>query len=213
MPGFGMNPRDFAYLMAALVIGITVHEASHALSASLLGDQTAKKLGRITLNPLSHLDPMGTIMMIFTALAGWGIGWGRPVPVDPRYLKPNPNTGMALVAFAGPLSNIVTAAVFVLLLRPAAGWSPDLFDLVRDIVLVNVSLAIFNMIPIPPLDGFSVVLGFLPERQAWSLRQYAQYGPLVLLAIIFFAPGLLNSILQPATGVVLNGLLSLARQF
>src|SRR5690349_20247820 len=98
MPGFGMNPREFLYFMAALVIGITVHEASHALSAYLLGDSTSKKLGRITLNPLAHLDPMGTLMMIFAALAHFGIGWGRPVPVDPRYLKPNPNTGMALVA-------------------------------------------------------------------------------------------------------------------
>src|SRR5205823_11564404 len=113
MPGFNVDPREFLYTMVALLVGITVHEANHALSASLLGDQTAKKLGRVTLNPLSHLDPMGTLMMIFTALAHFGIGWGRPVPVNPAYLRPTPNIGMALVAFAGPLANLITAAILM----------------------------------------------------------------------------------------------------
>lgn len=210
-PMLRFDPWEFAYFMIALVVGITVHEASHALSAYWLGDLTPKKDGRVTLNPLAHLDPLGTIMMIFTALTGVGIGWGRPVMVDPRYLRPNPNVGMALVAFAGPLSNIITAAVVVFLLEPARAYSPDLFQLVRIILIVNVSLAVFNMIPIPPLDGFSVVLGFLPERQAYTLRTYAQYGPLLLLAVIFFAPGVLGSIISPASSAILRVLLQLPR--
>ena len=204
------DPRDFLLYLLALLIGLTVHEFAHAIVALWLGDDTAKRLGRVTLNPLAHLDPAGTIFLIISSLAKMGIGWAKPVPVDPRNLRVGPNVGMAIVAVAGPVSNLILALIGVLLIDPAQSWSRDLFLWVRTFVIINVSLAVFNMLPIPPLDGFSVVLGFLPDRQAFQLRAYAQYGGLLLLALVFFAPGFLGSILSPAVNAILVGLITIA---
>lgn len=205
------DPRQVLLGLIALIVSLTFHEAAHAITAHWLGDDTAKKMGRITLNPMAHLDPLGTIMMIFTLLSGFGIGWAKPVPVDPRYLRPNPNVGMALVAVAGPITNLLLATVLVFLIDPAGAWSRDLARFVYLAFVINISLAVFNMIPIPPLDGFNVVLGFLPERQAWTLRQYAVYGPMLLLALIFIVPGFLGRTLGPAVDAIETLLLHLAR--
>ena len=108
-------------LLVGVLIGITVHECAHAWTANKLGDPTARYLGRVTLNPLAHLDPLGTILMLYSVMIGFGIGWGKPTPVDPRYLKFGPRVGMAIVAIAGPISNIITAVVFAVPLRLAVG--------------------------------------------------------------------------------------------
>ena len=193
----GRDPQQFIYLALALLASLTIHEASHALVAHSLGDSTAKNLGRLSLNPLRHLDPLGTIFLVVMAFSGVGIGWAKPVPVNPHNLHPSPKTGMAIVALAGPMSNMVLAAATFAFLQgmPLAPGSIVL-NLLRAGFLVNVSLAAFNLIPIPPLDGFSVLLGILPNAPAYSLARLAPYGPAMLLLLLVF-PGLLHVILNP----------------
>lgn len=184
MPGFDL--LGTVQFILAILLAITVHEASHAYSAYRLGDKTARALGRVTLNPIAHLDPLGTVMMIWSALSGFGFGWGKPVPINPNNMRGvGPKTGMALSAFAGPAANLVTAGILSLPLRFDLIPSYGLWEFVLILAMVNVFLALFNLIPIPPLDGFSVLMGFLPNREAAALSQLAQYGPLLLLLLVF----------------------------
>lgn len=199
------------YIAVALLVAITVHEFSHAWVAYRLGDPTAKSLGRLSLNPLVHLDPLGTIMMIFTALAGFGIGWGKPVPVNPYNLRAGARVGMAQVSLAGPMANLITALVLALPFRlglvgfrTPGPWA----GLLLTIIIVNVALAVFNLIPISPLDGFKVLLGLLPARTAYALAPMEQYGPPLLLLLIFMESysrvGIIGLILHPLTGFALR---------
>lgn len=184
MRGFDFN--TIAFLFAVIIVAITIHEFSHAFTAYLLGDMTAKRLGRVTLNPIAHMDPVGTLMMIITLMSGVGIGWGKPVPVNPYGLRGNPKTSMAIVSFAGPASNLITAIVLAALLH--LGAIPETTSVLRAVVLtinISVVLAVFNLIPLPPLDGFSVLLGLLPDRQAYSVSRLGNYGPGILMALIF----------------------------
>ncbi|MHB1131696.1 MAG: site-2 protease family protein [Chloroflexota bacterium] len=196
---FRLDPLSLIYLAIAFVVVITIHEASHAFVAWRLGDPTAKSLGRISLNPLVHLDPMGTILIFLASF-----GWGKPVPVDPRYLKPNPKTGMALVSLAGPLSNVVLAFLLYLPIRLGADsftGVPEVDRLFITIISISLLLAAFNLLPLPPLDGFSVLLGLLPYSAARQFAQLERYGlgPVFLLifADSFFRLGILASILGP----------------
>lgn len=197
---FGMlNPIAIIFFAVALLISLAVHEASHAFTADQLGDPTARSLGRLTLNPIRHLDPAGTIALAISSLFGYGIGWGKPVPVNPGNLRRGPLgrmangplVGMAVVALAGPVSNLLQAAIGAQVLR--LGVLPDQF--VSTYIYVNILLAIFNMIPIPPLDGYRVLLGLLPTKPAYKLAQFEAYGPGVLILLVFMLPGVLNSIL------------------
>jgi Zn-dependent protease len=196
------------YVIPAILIAITIHEASHALAAYRLGDHTSKALGRLSLNPLVHLDPMGTIMIVFTAINGFGIGWGKPVPVNPYRLRMGPKTGMAIVSAAGPASNIATAFLLVLPERMGlASYGYDTFGtLVYYLVAVSIGLAVFNLLPLPPLDGFKVALGVLPGAAGASLARLEQYGPglllLVLFADWFLNVGILSTLLRPLRLVV-----------
>ena len=186
------DPITFAYFAVSLLAGLTIHEAAHAFVADRLGDPTARKLGRVTLNPLAHLDPAGTLMIVFASIFGIGIGWGKPVPVNPNNLRPDAKTGNAIVAAAGPVSNLLLAAVLSLLL--ARGFESEILATVLFYtVIVNVSLAVFNMLPVPPLDGFSVLLGILPNGPAYSLSRLYQYGPGILLLLVFFGGNLLGA--------------------
>ncbi len=196
----------------ALIFAITVHEASHALVANALGDRTARNLGRITLNPKAHLDPVGTALILFA-----GFGWGKPTPVNPAYLRPRGWPGMALVSLAGPASNILTAIVFAVPLRSGTvdvgfiGFS-SLGDLnqIAGYVLIsmvfwNLLLAAFNLLPIAPLDGFKILLGILPPEFARSVARLEPYGPGILMVAImlsFMMPG--TSILARFIGPVMN---------
>ncbi|HUV52241.1 MAG TPA: site-2 protease family protein [Dehalococcoidia bacterium] len=180
----------------SLLIAITVHEFSHALMSDRLGDPTARRLGRLSLNPIKHLDPMGTLMLFLV-----GFGWGKPVPVNPHNFRIESRRGMALTGFAGPLSNLIVAALLGILVRldviawhspwsslePFYSWqaSSVVADIVGYVILLNLILAVFNLIPIPPLDGFNVAIGILPRRQAYAWARMERYGPLILLMLIF----------------------------
>ena len=200
-----LNPFSFIYFIVAILAGLTIHEASHATIADILGDPTAKRMGRVTLNPIKHLDPAGTLMMVFAAIFGIGIGWGKPCPVNPNNLRPNPKTGYALVAAAGPVSNLLLAILLVALTGyislhattlpslTVPGGQLSLATLIQTMLLVNVSLALFNLIPIPPLDGFNVLLGLLPAGPSTSLSKLYQFGPGLLLLLIFFGSSLLGA--------------------
>lgn len=182
---FQLSPPEFVALITALVVSLTVHEYAHARVAFALGDLTAYGQGRLTLNPLKHLDPMGSLMMVMV-----GFGWARPVPVSPHRLG---RDGMLKVAIAGPLSNLALACLTGLPVSLPLRLGlplPDnaLVQLVATFLMyfayINIVLAVFNMIPIPPLDGWKVLLGLVPERTALQLSAYEHYGPLLLLGIL-----------------------------
>jgi len=166
----GRSPLEIIAFLTSLLIAIDVHEFAHAWMANELGDSTARYYGRLSLNPLVHLDPMGTVMMLFSVFYGFGIGWGRPVPVDPRYLRKGPRVGMGLVAAAGPLSNLVLAAILAVPIR--LGLPPGLLrSLLLTVISVNIGIALFNLLPLPPLDGASILQGILSTiRAPWAYR-------------------------------------------
>ena len=171
-----------------LLISVTLHEVSHGYSAYLLGDPTAKNMGRLTLNPIAHLDPVGLIVMFFTSLAGFPFGWAKPVPVDPRYFR-DPIKGMMITGFAGPLANIVLIFVFNLILRLIIALDvtlPGRFDeMLAWIIWINLILAALNLIPIPPLDGSRIVMGILPPRYRYQYASLERYGFLILIVLLF----------------------------
>ncbi len=167
----GRSLLDIITILISLLIAIDVHEFAHAWMANELGDSTARYLGRLSLNPLVHLDPMGTMMMLFSVFSGFGIGWGKPVPVDPRYLRKGPRVGMGLVAAAGPLANLILAAIVAVPIRLRLTMSRSLVDLLFTVIIVNIGIALFNLLPIPPLDGSSILRGILSTiRATWAYR-------------------------------------------
>ena len=177
------SPQEIIFFLLGLVIAITVHEFSHAAVAYRLGDPTAKLQGRLTLNPLSHLDPIGTLLLFIV-----GFGWGKPVPFDPFNLR-NPKRDGALISFAGPFSNVVTAIAFVIPFWIGAITTlPALLEigtLLQPIVFLNLVLAVFNLIPIHPLDGFKVLGGILPKYWYYDWAQMERFGIFFLLFLIF----------------------------
>ena len=174
------EPDLLMIVIVAFVVAITIHEASHALAATWLGDDLPRHQGRLTLNPMRHLDPLGTIMI---AIASFG--WGRPVLVNPYRLRFGVNRGMALVALAGPISNLALAVALTPVTRQLLASPP--YDLTTDaltvIVQLNILLAAFNLLPIPPLDGFSVLVGLVPQPLADQLNELRRYGPFLLMGI------------------------------
>jgi len=188
---FNIDPIQLVSILLVLFISITFHEFAHAWSASELGDDTARRMGRLTLNPIPHLDPVGTLMMIFTAISGWGIGWGKPVPVNPSNLRGDPRVSMGLTSAAGPFSNLILAALAAIPLRLGLTMPDLLMTFLLFMVFINVGLMLFNLIPLPPLDGFSVVQGILATfRTRWAyewgnkLDRLAPYGPMLLMVLL-----------------------------
>jgi Zn-dependent protease len=177
---FQSNPSAAVAFLLGLVIGITVHEASHAASAYLLGDDTAYRDGRVTLNPISHLDLLGSMMLLLA-----GFGWGRPTPVVPSKLRGGV-FGPVAVALAGPVSNLLIVVVCAVLyvLPPFQDTGGYLFILVIMVAFTNALLFVFNLIPIPPLDGSKVIFPFLPRALDGFVDFMNQYGPMILLGII-----------------------------
>jgi Zn-dependent protease len=179
-----LDAAELIGLLVALLVGITFHEFMHAYVADQLGDHRPRAMGRVSLNPTAHIDPMGAIFFLIA-----GFGWGKPVQVNPYALRPG-RFGMAYVAAAGPLANLVVASVAAVVFRgfvlSGIADSPSDFawQLLFAIVQFNVILGLFNLLPIPPLDGYNLVLPFLPPSIAYQIQRYAMYGVIVLLLLV-----------------------------
>ncbi len=170
----------------AILLALSFHEFAHGYAAYLLGDPTPKQQGRLTLNPLAHLDPLGTIMMLVARF-----GWARPVPVNPFYFRGDRARGMMLVSLAGPAANILIAFVGVLLynflgvhLGTVLGPRNLIFIFLINLIYINIYLALFNLIPLPPLDGSKILQGLLPRRYYHVFYKLESYGPIILILLI-----------------------------
>jgi Zn-dependent protease len=194
-----------------LLVAFPIHEFAHAFAAYRLGDSTARLFGRLTLNPIAHFDPIGGSMLAISVLLGSGFGWAKPTPVNPRNLEGG-RWGEAIVAAAGPLSNLVLAVAGAIPLRFmfATGLDVPFFGNVLILfVEINLLLMIFNLIPIPPLDGSGVLFAFLPPQTAWQLRPIlSQYGIFLLILLIFPVFGG-SSLLTQIFGAILDPLFRL----
>ena len=188
-------------IAVALVVGITFHEFSHAFVADQLGDHRPRALGRVSLNPVAHIDPVGALVFVLA-----GFGWGKPVPVNVYALRPG-RIGMAFVAGAGPVANVAVAIVAAIVLRvmEMGGIGGITAQIATAIVFYNLLLAIFNLLPIPPLDGYNVLLAFAPPRLAFTIQRYAPYGVIVLLLLVFLPGSPLGLLFRAVRG--LTGLL------
>jgi len=199
-----MDLTNIVYFAFALLIAITVHEAAHAWMAYKLGDHTAKYEGRVTLNPLAHLDPIGTLM-IFIA----HFGWGKPVPYNPYHLK-HPKRDSALIAIAGPIANFITALIFSIPLQYInfeilGKIGIFLGGIVSATVLLNVGLFVFNLLPIAPLDGSKLIGAFIPDRYHAEYQEYLRIGPFILIGLILlenFNINILSKIMYPLVDLV-----------
>ena len=179
-----MDLHTFVLLLPIVLVSLTLHELAHAWVAWRLGDPTAKSQGRLTLNPLAHLDPMGTLMFVLTALiANLPFGWARPVPVDPRYFR-RAKEGMAIVAAAGPLVNFVLALVCWAVVRHV-GLSSEGVEVMEKAYIVNLVLGLFNLIPVPPLDGSRIIGAIMDDATYVRWIHLDQYGMLVVFGAFF----------------------------
>jgi Zn-dependent protease len=186
---FNSPPAVLLSRVITLIIAISVHEFSHAWAADRLGDPGPSRDGRLVLNPLKHLDPMGSVLMLVV-----GFGWGRPVMVNPFRLRPPIRVSMALVAAAGPFSNLILALLAAIPIRlglfhawdiPAvSGLTPSLSEFVSAFIMLNLGLMFFNLIPLAPLDGSKIAYGLLPQEWADALGRLDRYGPMILLLLL-----------------------------
>lgn len=177
-------------IIVILIFSVIIHEISHGFMADHLGDPTARLQGRLTLNPIKHIDPIGSILVpIITSLSGFAFGWAKPVVYNPYNLK-NRRVGEVLIAVAGPLSNIILALVFGLIIRfiyGGAGMVTPFIEIASYIVVINIVLAVFNLVPLPPLDGSKLLLALLPEQYGRTRMTLERYGPIFVLILIIFA--------------------------
>jgi len=216
---FGLSLPTIIVRLIILFLAIPIHEWAHAWSAYRLGDDTASLQGRVTLNPIAHLDPIGSLLLLFS-----GFGWGKPVPVNPYQLRTNPRAGMAITSAAGPFSNFVLAMLLAIPFR--MGWidlAPTLMTMYAGsfsigvllllAIEINLGLMLFNLIPIYPLDGEKVLVGVLPRRWGDSLLRMRPFGSMLLLGLMFVLPrlgvNLIGMLIAPAHGLLWGLLLLL----
>lgn len=205
MPGtfLGLSIADLIANIPALVIGFAFHEFAHAFVADSLGDPTPRSQGRLTLNPLAHLDIFGALLILVS-----GFGWAKPVQINPRYFKGDPVRSRMLVSLAGPFMNFLVALIGmfilvpVMLLIPNSSWVTIIIQVLKAIVLINLSLGVFNLIPVPPLDGFAILVGIAPKRWLSKIVFLESYGMIILALLIF--SGVVGMILTPAVNGVAN---------
>ncbi len=196
------DPNAFFGFIIAIVLGITVHEFMHAYAAHRLGDDTARLLGRMSLNPVVHFDIFGTLLLVLA-----GFGYGKPVPVNEARLRGA--FASSLVSLAGPLANFAIGAVCAIPLRlgTADVLGPNYVEILQSVVFFNIVLGIFNLIPIPPLDGSNVLFGLLPPKLQYDLRPYLQYGPILLLILLWFGGRLLQTVVFGPAQVITRTLI------
>ena len=211
----GFDLADLLIRIPPLLLALSVHECAHGYIAMKLGDPTARNLGRLSLNPLKHLDPIGAICMLL-----FGFGWAKPVPVNSRYFK-NPRRDMALTALAGPVSNFLMALIGMFLFRGAGAlfyalpYPTDFWFSVENVVvnmclefaILNISLGVFNLIPVPPLDGSRIFLTFLPPRLYFGLMKYERYVMLAMFVLLYL--GVFSRPLSFLVTSIFNGMDSL----
>lgn len=194
------NPM-FIFMLISLIVSLVIHEFAHALVADALGDKTARLSGRLTLNPIAHFEPLGLLMILFAP-----IGWAKPVSVDAGQFK-HPRLGLFLTALAGPMSNLLLACLSLLTLRLDPGMNPNSFwySLVTTAALVNVNLCVFNLIPVPPLDGSRLVSSWLSYRWERAYRKFEMYGPFLLMMVFILPPvrdAMFNTVFRTAQAFV-----------
>lgn len=206
---FNFDLPSLVAKVVILLVAFPIHEFAHAFVAYRLGDDTAARQGRLTLNPLAHLDPLGSLLLLVSF-----IGWAKPVPVAPWRLRYGPRVGNALVAAAGPASNLLMAALVAVLWRLGLlrDVPPSLLQFVGIFMTINVSLALFNLIPLAPLDGSSVLLGVVGPELARMLEPMRTYGPMILMGLFmvgYLSPqfNIIGTILNDGVTVVMNLLL------
>jgi len=201
------NPISTFIYFGALIISITVHEFSHAYAADKLGDPTARLMGRLTPNPMAHLDPIGTLLILFAHF-----GWGKPVPFDPYNLK-NPRRDSAIISVAGPASNLLlalAASILLQLLPQMSGLAGIIGNIILEpLIILNVGLAIFNLVPIHPLDGFKIVEGILPEDMSRQWSQLQSLGIMMMLILVFpfFGSSPVLRIISPIISTIISFLI------
>lgn len=201
------NPVEFIVVAVLLILAISIHEFAHAWVADRLGDPTARLAGRLTLNPKAHLDPVGTFLLLFV-----GFGWGKPVPFDPFNLR-NPKKDSGLISFAGPASNLLMAVLASILFK-FLDVLPIFFPtfigaILFQFIYFNIILAIFNLIPIHPLDGFKVVAGLIPKKYYEDWLSLEHYGMIFLILLIFpfFGGSPISTLMSPVVNFLLSFLL------
>ncbi|MFA5881271.1 MAG: site-2 protease family protein [Eubacteriales bacterium] len=182
---------DVLFVLPALLIGLTFHEAAHAFAAYKLGDPTAKNMGRLTLNPIKHLDPLGAFFLVF-----FHFGWAKPVPVNPMHFRGNRQKGMLWVSLAGPGTNLVIAFITAVILKIIGSQGEIVDAIIWYVFHINVILAVFNFIPVPPLDGSKILAGLLPPKYSHIIYNLEKYGFVILLILVF--TGAINRVLFPA---------------
>ncbi|HHY13277.1 MAG TPA: site-2 protease family protein [Thermoanaerobacterales bacterium] len=196
---FNFMSPDMFYRIPALLISITIHEFSHAKAADVLGDPTPRLSGRLTLNPIAHLDPLGLLVLWIAKF-----GWAKPVPVNPRYFD-SPRRGMILVSLAGPLSNILLAFISLFILKVGfLSYGSVIMQITSLLLSYNLALAVFNLIPIPPLDGSKILSGVLPVKYHLIYSNVETYGPIILLLLIY--TGIYKYFLLPVMNLLLFSL-------
>lgn len=197
-----------------VIFAITLHEVAHGWVANKLGDGTAKMLGRLTLNPIKHIDPIGTIVvpLVMVLMSGFAFGWAKPVPVNTRNLN-NPRKDMAIVAVAGPLANVVMAIFWVFFYKLVSVLVSDvniakgLMAMGQAGIIINLVLFVFNLFPIPPLDGSKVLSGFLPRSLSNIMDRIEPYGFFIIIGLLYF--GILGKIMNPIIGYFMQTINSL----
>ncbi len=187
---FNLSPAEVFANIIVLVVAFTIHELAHAVTADYFGDDTPRLHGRLTLNPLAHLDPLGSLLLLVA-----GFGWARPVPINPAVLRRRSPSAVMWVSLAGPLSNLLLAALAAIpfrmgLLIPSLphGLMPNLSQIFTQFIFINLVLLLFNLLPIAPLDGDKILAYFLPAEWEWRFDSLRPYGSIILLALIFLAP-------------------------
>jgi len=210
-----LDPATLISRVIILIVAFTVHEFAHAWTATMFGDDTPRLNGRLTLNPLSHLDPMGSLLLVFA-----GFGWAKPVPVNPYALSRHSSAAFMWVSLAGPASNLLLAIVAAIPFRiglitaydafiPNEGIFPTPEQFLFEFIYINLLLMLFNLLPIPPLDGEKILMFFLPPNAARTYEAFRPYGPIVLMLIVFAGPLLGINIIGTIIGPPMQALMSL----